>query len=200
MVDLVQPSKLTSSLSPLHLAFPPPSLLQGPSPSRHPSFLPLHPHRSTHPYRPSGSSLPFRARSFPKSRHRLHREGGIRSRFSPHLSRKDRRRRVRDRSVFGKEGEGHLHESYQGEFPGLVWREGSPRGRSRGSRADLSNERVSFLSLPQALSNQKYRDILADFGDVGLMTGDVTINPTASCLVMTTEVSSVLLPSFQAQP
>jgi hypothetical protein len=40
----------------------------------------------------------------------------------------------------------------------------------------------------QALSNQKYRDLLAEFGDVGLMTGDVTINPTASCLVMTTEV------------
>lgn len=30
--------------------------------------------------------------------------------------------------------------------------------------------------------------MLAEFGDVGLMTGDVTINPTASCLVMTTEV------------
>jgi hypothetical protein len=29
----------------------------------------------------------------------------------------------------------------------------------------------------------------AEFGDVGLMTGDVTINPSASCLVMTTEVS-----------
>jgi len=39
----------------------------------------------------------------------------------------------------------------------------------------------------QALSNQKYRDLLGEFGDVGLMTGDVTINPTASCLVMTTE-------------
>jgi ATP-dependent RNA helicase DOB1 len=42
--------------------------------------------------------------------------------------------------------------------------------------------------LSQALSNQKYREMLAEFGDVGLMTGDVTINPTASCLVMTTEV------------
>jgi ATP-dependent RNA helicase DOB1 len=30
--------------------------------------------------------------------------------------------------------------------------------------------------------------MLAEFGDVGLMTGDVTINPSASCLVMTTEV------------
>lgn len=27
------------------------------------------------------------------------------------------------------------------------------------------------------------------FKDVGLMTGDVTINPSASCIVMTTEVS-----------
>ena len=40
----------------------------------------------------------------------------------------------------------------------------------------------------QALSNQKYREMLEEFGDVGLMTGDVTINPTATCLVMTTEV------------
>ena len=30
--------------------------------------------------------------------------------------------------------------------------------------------------------------MLAEFGDVGLMTGDVTINPNATCLVMTTEV------------
>lgn len=44
----------------------------------------------------------------------------------------------------------------------------------------------------QALSNQKYREMLADFGDVGLMTGDVTINPSATCLVMTTEVSTIL--------
>ena len=28
------------------------------------------------------------------------------------------------------------------------------------------------------------------FKDVGLMTGDVTINPSASCIVMTTEVGS----------
>lgn len=33
--------------------------------------------------------------------------------------------------------------------------------------------------------------MLAEFGDVGLMTGDVTINPTASCLVMTTEVDLI---------
>jgi ATP-dependent RNA helicase DOB1 len=38
--------------------------------------------------------------------------------------------------------------------------------------------------------------MLAEFGDVGLMTGDVTINPSATCLVMTTEVYE----SFNLQP
>ncbi len=32
--------------------------------------------------------------------------------------------------------------------------------------------------------------MLAEFGDVGLMTGDVTINPSATCLIMTTEVNN----------
>ncbi|KAH9832009.1 antiviral helicase [Rhodofomes roseus] len=45
----------------------------------------------------------------------------------------------------------------------------------------------------QALSNQKYREMLAEFGDVGLMTGDVTINPSATCLVMTTEILRSML-------
>ena len=35
--------------------------------------------------------------------------------------------------------------------------------------------------------------MLAEFGDVGLMTGDVTINPTATCLVMTTEILRSML-------
>ena len=49
-------------------------------------------------------------------------------------------------------------------------------------------QRVVYTSPIKALSNQKYRELLDAFCDVGLMTGDVTINPTASCLVMTTEV------------
>jgi ATP-dependent RNA helicase DOB1 len=52
-----------------------------------------------------------------------------------------------------------------------------------------NNQRVIYTSPIKALSNQKYREFAAEFGDVGLMTGDVTINPTATCLVMTTEVS-----------
>ncbi|KAK0741839.1 rRNA-processing arch domain-containing protein [Apiosordaria backusii] len=55
------------------------------------------------------------------------------------------------------------------------------------------NQRVIYTSPIKALSNQKYRDFQAEFGDVGLMTGDVTINPTASCLVMTTEILRSML-------
>ncbi|KJA17238.1 hypothetical protein HYPSUDRAFT_146799 [Hypholoma sublateritium FD-334 SS-4] len=50
-------------------------------------------------------------------------------------------------------------------------------------------QRVIYTSPIKALSNQKYREMLAEFGDVGLMTGDVTINPSATCLIMTTEVN-----------
>jgi ATP-dependent RNA helicase DOB1 len=49
-------------------------------------------------------------------------------------------------------------------------------------------QRVIYTSPIKALSNQKYRELHEEFGDVGLMTGDVTINSTASCLLMTTEV------------
>ncbi|KAK8629494.1 hypothetical protein V6N13_078333 [Hibiscus sabdariffa] len=48
----------------------------------------------------------------------------------------------------------------------------------------------SFHPEIRALSNQKYREFKEEFSDVGLMTGDVTIDPdpNASCLVMTTEI------------
>lgn len=54
-------------------------------------------------------------------------------------------------------------------------------------------QRVIYTSPIKALSNQKYRELLERFGDVGLMTGDVTINPDASCLVMTTEILRSML-------
>ncbi|KAL1302744.1 hypothetical protein AAFC00_003096 [Neodothiora populina] len=56
-----------------------------------------------------------------------------------------------------------------------------------------NNQRVIYTSPIKALSNQKYREFMAEFGDVGLMTGDVTINPTATCLVMTTEILRSML-------
>ncbi|KAI1343842.1 rRNA-processing arch domain-containing protein [Xylariaceae sp. FL0016] len=55
------------------------------------------------------------------------------------------------------------------------------------------NQRVIYTSPIKALSNQKYREFNEAFGDVGLMTGDVTINPTATCLVMTTEILRSML-------
>ena len=48
--------------------------------------------------------------------------------------------------------------------------------------------RVVYTSPIKALSNQKFRDFKNTFGDVGLLTGDVQINPEAFCLIMTTEI------------
>ena len=51
-----------------------------------------------------------------------------------------------------------------------------------------------FYTTPiKALSNQKFREFTEEFHDVGLMTGDVTINPAASCLIMTTEILRSML-------
>eukprot|EP00127_Corallochytrium_limacisporum_P006719 Clim_evm8s234 gene=Clim_evmTU8s234 len=56
-----------------------------------------------------------------------------------------------------------------------------------------NKQRVVYTSPIKALSNQKFRELQEEFGDVGLMTGDVTINPNASCLVMTTEILRSML-------
>lgn len=56
-----------------------------------------------------------------------------------------------------------------------------------------NNQKVIYTSPIKALSNQKYREFNQEFGDVGLMTGDITINPEASCLVMTTEILRSML-------
>jgi len=54
-------------------------------------------------------------------------------------------------------------------------------------------QRVIYTTPIKALSNQKFREFNEEFGDVGLMTGDVTINPKASCLIMTTEILRSML-------
>lgn len=50
--------------------------------------------------------------------------------------------------------------------------------------------RVIYTAPIKALSNQKFRDFKQQFGEevVGIMTGDVVLNPTAPLLIMTTEV------------
>jgi len=53
----------------------------------------------------------------------------------------------------------------------------------------LEERRVVYTAPIKALSNQKFRDFRQEHGDdVGIMTGDVTINPDAPLVIMTTEV------------
>src|SRR3989338_8381992 len=52
------------------------------------------------------------------------------------------------------------------------------------------NEAVIYTAPVKALSNQKYRDLRAVYGEsrVGILTGDVSINTNAPILIMTTEI------------
>lgn len=54
--------------------------------------------------------------------------------------------------------------------------------------ARRSMTKVVYTSPIKALSNQKYRDFQLEFGDVGIITGDVQVNTDSSCLIMTTEI------------
>lgn len=51
------------------------------------------------------------------------------------------------------------------------------------------NEGVIYTSPIKALSNQKFRDFSGEYpGETGIVTGDVSINPFAPLLIMTTEI------------
>lgn len=53
--------------------------------------------------------------------------------------------------------------------------------------------RALYTTPIKALSNQKFRDFRAKYGDVGLMTGDLVENASGRLLVMTTEVARNML-------
>lgn len=57
-------------------------------------------------------------------------------------------------------------------------------------RALAAGKRVFYTTPLKALSNQKYRDFRASFGNeqVGLLTGDTSVNRDAPIVVMTTEI------------
>ncbi|MFZ5802074.1 MAG: DEAD/DEAH box helicase [Candidatus Omnitrophota bacterium] len=57
-------------------------------------------------------------------------------------------------------------------------------------KAMEKGERVIYTAPIKALSNQKFRDFRALYGDasVGILTGDVSIEPDAPILIMTTEI------------
>ncbi len=54
----------------------------------------------------------------------------------------------------------------------------------------LRKRRIAYTTPLKALSNQKYGDFCRQFGvaEVGILTGDVKVNPRASIVVMTTEI------------
>lgn len=52
--------------------------------------------------------------------------------------------------------------------------------------------RAVYTAPIKTISNQKYRDFCGKF-DVGLLTGDISIRPEASCLIMTTEILRSML-------
>jgi superfamily II RNA helicase len=62
-------------------------------------------------------------------------------------------------------------------------------------------KRVIYTAPIKALSNQKYRDFRKRFGEakVGIHTGDVTINPEADVLIMTTEIFRNLILEHSAR-
>ncbi|MBI1976705.1 MAG: DEAD/DEAH box helicase [Candidatus Omnitrophica bacterium] len=72
----------------------------------------------------------------------------------------------------------------------------APTGAGKTAIAEYALEQVlargkeAIYTAPiKALSNQKYRDFSAKYGDrIGIITGDVAINPQAPILIMTTEI------------
>src|SRR3989338_9374271 len=63
-----------------------------------------------------------------------------------------------------------------------------------------AKRRVIYTAPIKALSNQKYKDFTKDYGKemVGIMTGDIVINPEAPLLVMTTEIYRNMLLTHDA--
>jgi superfamily II RNA helicase len=53
------------------------------------------------------------------------------------------------------------------------------------------NKKVIYTSPTKSLSNQKYAEFINIFGknnNVGILTGDIKMNPDAQCIIMTTEI------------
>ena len=51
-----------------------------------------------------------------------------------------------------------------------------------------NGQRAIYTSPIKTLSNQKYSDMKNRFDSVGILTGDIKLNPDADCIIMTTEI------------
>jgi len=73
---------------------------------------------------------------------------------------------------------------------------GAPTGAGKTLIAEYAldrcmreGRRIIYTAPVKALSNQKFRDFSGVYGDrIGVLTGDVSINPEAQALIMTTEI------------
>ncbi|MCQ2559546.1 MAG: DEAD/DEAH box helicase [Clostridia bacterium] len=88
-------------------------------------------------------------------------------------------------------------EAIEALFAGLDVLVAAPTGTGKTLIAEKllhwiieSGQGAVYTSPIKALSNQKYRDFLDEYGkeQVGLITGDLSLNETAPLLVMTTEI------------
>lgn len=138
--------------------------------------------RSAHPQIEAASGLiqgrtvPLRTGHVPEGGGVSSRDGRLGLRGCPYIGGEDSRRRVRHRA--GCE----TYDQVRASGPC------SPR-------PVLTVLRAIYTSPIKALSNQKYRDFKQTFGaaSVGILTGDVQINPEANCLIMTTEILRSML-------
>jgi superfamily II RNA helicase len=67
------------------------------------------------------------------------------------------------------------------------------------SRCYHNNQSVIYTSPIKTLSNQKFNEFNQIFDNVGILTGDVKINPTGSLLIMTAEILNNALRSNNIQ-
>ena len=51
-----------------------------------------------------------------------------------------------------------------------------------------NNKKVIYTSPTKSLSNQKFSEFKEKFESVGILTGDIQMNPDAQCIIMTTEI------------
>ena len=61
------------------------------------------------------------------------------------------------------------------------------------SLCEQHQTKLIYTSPVKALSNQKYYDFRQKYSNVGVITGDVSINPEANTLIMTTEILQMML-------